>query len=141
MNYSSYLQSGRWEELRTEALKRDGYRCRTCNSADDLEVHHRRYPAAWGTEPVDDLTTLCRECHETITARIQRQIYRIRTPAVDDCRRITPTAEANTVYGLQQLALSDYRRVTPCDAQFPVEQSTGRRFQTDQEHFCQTEED
>lgn len=61
--YADYLRSARWAELRAEALERDGYRCRYCNSPDRIGVHHRRYPEVLGTETVDDLTTTCSGCH------------------------------------------------------------------------------
>lgn len=67
--YELYLQeSPIWKELRRKAKERDGSRCRICNHAEpqDLQVHHRHYPEIYGTETVDDLTTLCRWCHDAI---------------------------------------------------------------------------
>jgi len=63
LTYAQYLRSDRWAELRAEAIERDGHACRFCNKPDDLSVHHRRYPARWGEETVQDLTTMCRGCH------------------------------------------------------------------------------
>jgi 5-methylcytosine-specific restriction endonuclease McrA len=63
-SYASYLESARWHFLRSEALARDGFRCRVCDARGGLQVHHRRYPAAWGEEAVEDLTSLCWRCHE-----------------------------------------------------------------------------
>jgi HNH endonuclease len=62
--YMEYLRSDRWRQLRAEALQRDGYACRVCASTVELNVHHREYRKRWGGETVDDLTTLCRRCHE-----------------------------------------------------------------------------
>lgn len=90
MAYCRYLHSRRWQELRAEALVRDGCRCRSCNSAQDLEVHHRRYPAVFGTETVDDLTTLCRSCHEAISAHLDRRRFREREPLLIDAQRLVP---------------------------------------------------
>ncbi len=67
--YQDYLLSPRWPELRKQAIYRDGGRCRLCNSSDNLEVHHRRYPKVWGEETVDDLTTLCSDCHDFFSAK------------------------------------------------------------------------
>ena len=62
--YRRYLQSPEWKRKRSMALDRDGHRCRVCNAGHELEVHHRCYPTnGWGTESIDDLTTLCSECH------------------------------------------------------------------------------
>jgi 5-methylcytosine-specific restriction endonuclease McrA len=62
-NYDAYLRSPVWQRKRQQALQRDGYRCRVCDSADQLHVHHRRYPRVLGTETLDDLTVLCSRCH------------------------------------------------------------------------------
>src|SRR5689334_9759966 len=62
--YQEYLASERWRQLRREALQRDGWACRVCADTSKLNVHHRRNPRHWGTETIDDLTTLCRVCHE-----------------------------------------------------------------------------
>jgi hypothetical protein len=60
--YEAYLQGPEWQERRHRALERDGYRCRLCNSADRLHVHHRTYER-FGRENDGDLTTLCEDCH------------------------------------------------------------------------------
>ena len=63
MDYNSYIRSDLWRERRKEALNRDGLRCRICNSAKDLEVHHRRYPKDLLDDNLGNLTTLCHPCH------------------------------------------------------------------------------
>jgi hypothetical protein len=62
--YAEYLQSEHWQTIRLEVLKRDGDHCRVCNSEDRLEVHHRTYERL-GCEDLEDLMTLCHDCHET----------------------------------------------------------------------------
>ncbi len=62
-SYPEYLASPRWVELREYALERDGRRCRICNSSKFVQVHHRKYPKNWGEETVEDLTSLCDDCH------------------------------------------------------------------------------
>ncbi len=62
--YDAYLHSSVWQEKREKALTRDGHRCRLCNSSNRLNVHHRCYPKILGTEPLEDLITLCMKCHE-----------------------------------------------------------------------------
>lgn len=52
-----------WHNIRKAALERDGYRCVTCNSTEGLNCHHRTYER-WGREWLEDVSTLCRECHE-----------------------------------------------------------------------------
>lgn len=65
MPYSAYLRTTYWEEKRKQALDRARHRCQTCNSMDDLQVHHRTYERR-GHERPDDLTVLCRTCHRKI---------------------------------------------------------------------------
>lgn len=62
MPYREYLQTSEWREKRTAALKRAGYRCQTCCSGGQLNVHHRTY-ARRGSEWARDLIVLCQPCH------------------------------------------------------------------------------
>jgi hypothetical protein len=61
--YDAYLLSEGWKIKRKEALDRAGNRCQVCNSAKRLDVHHRTYDR-FGEESPEDLTVLCRHCHE-----------------------------------------------------------------------------
>lgn len=66
MPYNHYLSSQHWSLIRSAALKRDGNKCADCGAAHDekpLEVHHITYSRR-GKENLEDLLTLCRECHE-----------------------------------------------------------------------------
>jgi hypothetical protein len=69
MPYAEYLQTEEWAIKREQALVRDGYRCRLCNSKENLQVHHRTYERR-GCEDLNDLTTLCDECHEHFHSRM-----------------------------------------------------------------------
>lgn len=76
-SYDRHLQSTAWKQKRIARLQIDGYRCRLCDSIDDLEVHHR--PSSYARIPnesvEDDLLTVCRLCHELVTERIRTQRY------------------------------------------------------------------
>lgn len=53
-------------KLRHEVFKRDGYRCRECGASKDetsLEIDHIVPVARGGTNDIDNLQTLCRECN------------------------------------------------------------------------------
>lgn len=67
--YSSkqdYLQSSAWQSRRKAVLKRDSYTCQKCGIIDvPLEVHHLHY-ANFTEEPLEDLVSLCRTCHQSI---------------------------------------------------------------------------
>ena len=53
-------------KLRHEVFKRDGYRCRECGASKDetsLEIDHILPVAKGGTNDIDNLQTLCKECN------------------------------------------------------------------------------
>ena len=72
LNYYDYLKSPRWQRKRRQRLKHDKYRCRTCWSTKRLEVHHCTYDRL-GREKLDDLITLCRDCHQAVSDSIKRR--------------------------------------------------------------------
>jgi RNA-directed DNA polymerase len=52
-----------WAEVRLAVLARDNYRCTQCGSPDNLHVHHCRARRHGGTNQMDNLQTLCEQCH------------------------------------------------------------------------------
>lgn len=75
MSESDYMAlSEKWKRLRENAFKRDGQKCVMCGAAYPLEVHHRRYPKAWGAETLDDLVTLCDDCHKKLHEEKKRRL-------------------------------------------------------------------
>lgn len=63
MPYADYLQTPHWKQIRAMALHQANYRCQLCNGKEKLQVHHRTYERL-GCEWLEDLTVLCRGCHE-----------------------------------------------------------------------------
>lgn len=63
MPYDEYLRTEEWQFSREMAFVAKGRRCALCNSPERLNVHHRVYRGR-GIEHVDDLTVLCRDCHQ-----------------------------------------------------------------------------
>ena len=65
------LNRRKWSRARRLALDRDGWRCQAdgCGRAGRLEVHHVK-ALDDGGEPfaIENLTTLCRNCHFKLTA-------------------------------------------------------------------------
>lgn len=93
LSYQAYVLSGEWRALRAKALERDGGRCRLCDSAENLDVHHRRYPRGnrWDLDSLDALTTLCRACHDLTTSTLTARRYeRVLSPLPRDVVRLTP---------------------------------------------------
>lgn len=50
-------------EARAKAIMRDGGKCVLCGSTENLQVHHKLHRADGGTDDLDNLVTLCEECH------------------------------------------------------------------------------
>jgi 5-methylcytosine-specific restriction endonuclease McrA len=49
--------------LRKRVLARDGWRCQLCGSPRDLHVHHLIKRGQLGDDVLDNLITLCMNCH------------------------------------------------------------------------------
>jgi hypothetical protein len=59
----------RWEDARETALARDGRQCVACSATERLQVHHLRPRSTGGAEyALENLTTLCRSCHQDLHA-------------------------------------------------------------------------
>jgi hypothetical protein len=57
-------------DLRDQVLERDGYRCRSCSSKDNVTVHHRVWRSHGGKTTRDNLVSLCEPCHSLVHARL-----------------------------------------------------------------------
>ena len=55
-----------WKDIRSRRLAIDNYKCVQCGSGINVEIHHIRYPMAWGMEQLEDLRTLCDKCHRNV---------------------------------------------------------------------------
>lgn len=66
MDYRKYLKSKEWHSRKQWALKYADYKCQTCNSDEQIDVHHRTYENL-GYELPGDLTILCHRCHKLLT--------------------------------------------------------------------------
>ena len=82
--YNRYMASEAWKAKRLQVLERDGWQCMTCDcihegryTKADLEVHHRHY-RNFENEPLEDLISICRECHDAITAVHRRRRYSVK---------------------------------------------------------------
>jgi hypothetical protein len=133
ITYLRYLRSDAWREKRRLVLERDGYRCHLWQQHVATEVHHTTY-AHLGHEPLEDLLSLCRACHQAITTVLRRERHRARRLHLQATTRLTPlrTASEHTTIpqpvtiarvtplprsdendGLPELTLPTYQRRTP----------------------------
>jgi 5-methylcytosine-specific restriction endonuclease McrA len=55
-----------YESLRQLVLRRDGWRCQSCGTMSNLEVHHKRFRSQSGHDLEENLITLCSACHGSV---------------------------------------------------------------------------
>jgi 5-methylcytosine-specific restriction endonuclease McrA len=60
------LDSELYEQLRNQVLRRDGWRCQSCGTMSNLEVHHKEFRSQSGDDSEQNLITLCAECHAAL---------------------------------------------------------------------------
>jgi 5-methylcytosine-specific restriction endonuclease McrA len=63
--YEQYGQSDEWKQKRAQVYERDGWTCQKCGAGHKaiLQAHHITYFNV-GDEPLRDLITLCKLCHD-----------------------------------------------------------------------------
>lgn len=52
-----------YESLRQQVLRRDGWRCQSCGTMSNLEVHHKQFRSRSGHDCEENLITLSTSCH------------------------------------------------------------------------------
>ena len=57
------LEPEPYQQLRQEILRRDGWRCQSCGSRKDLQIHHIEARSQLGNDSEENLVTLCADCH------------------------------------------------------------------------------
>jgi 5-methylcytosine-specific restriction endonuclease McrA len=55
-----------YEQLRKEVLRRDGWRCQSCGTMSNLEIHHKEFRSQSGDDSEQNLITLCSGCHDAV---------------------------------------------------------------------------
>jgi 5-methylcytosine-specific restriction endonuclease McrA len=55
-----------YESLRQQILRRDSWRCQSCGTTSNLEVHHRELRSHSGADSEENLITLCTVCHAAV---------------------------------------------------------------------------
>jgi len=60
------LSSELYKDVRQRVLRRDGWRCQSCGTMSNLEVHHQAFRSRSGDDSEENLITLCAGCHAGI---------------------------------------------------------------------------
>jgi 5-methylcytosine-specific restriction endonuclease McrA len=55
-----------YETLRQQILRRDGWRCQSCGTMSNLEVHHKESRSHSGHDSEENLITLCSTCQASV---------------------------------------------------------------------------
>ena len=63
VDYDAYIQSEKWQKVRRERFRLDGFKCQICGAKKNLQAHHRSYERLGQPGEVYDLITLCHNCH------------------------------------------------------------------------------
>ena len=63
------LNPDSYDQLRNQVLHRDGWRCQSCGTMSNLEVHHKQFRSQSGDDSEENLITLCSGCHARIHNR------------------------------------------------------------------------
>jgi 5-methylcytosine-specific restriction endonuclease McrA len=57
------LNSELYDQLRNQVLCRDGWRCQSCGTMSNLDVHHKQSRSQSGHDSEENLITVCMRCH------------------------------------------------------------------------------
>jgi 5-methylcytosine-specific restriction endonuclease McrA len=60
------LPHSEYRALCYAVLDRDGGKCRSCFSRNNLHVHHITFRSQQGADEADNLITLCSSCHDGV---------------------------------------------------------------------------
>jgi 5-methylcytosine-specific restriction endonuclease McrA len=55
-----------YRQLCRQVMERDSWRCQSCGSKQNLQVHHKRLRSQQGPDTDLNLITLCATCHERL---------------------------------------------------------------------------
>ena len=52
-----------YDGLRQQVLRRDAWRCQSCGTMSNLEIHHKEFRSHSGNDSEENLITMCTACH------------------------------------------------------------------------------
>lgn len=89
-----------YQNLKQYILKRDSYTCQSCkknsNKNVELHIHHIVFRSNGGTDTKNNLTTLCKPCHDKLHKRkdSQKESMKLKTKVIKNTKHAT---EANII--------------------------------------------
>jgi 5-methylcytosine-specific restriction endonuclease McrA len=72
------LPADDYNDLCWHVLDRDGWRCRSCGSRNNLHVHHIIFRSQQGPDEMWNLITLCSSCHDGVHKDVKDGEYGLR---------------------------------------------------------------
>jgi 5-methylcytosine-specific restriction endonuclease McrA len=60
------LEPTLYENLRGQVLRGDSWRCQSCGTMSNLDVHHQQFRSHAGDDSEQNMITLCTLCHTAI---------------------------------------------------------------------------
>jgi 5-methylcytosine-specific restriction endonuclease McrA len=133
MNYDQYISSAAWYSKREQRRAMDKNRCRTCGSNENLEVHHVTYER-FGNESMEDLITLCKECHGAVTSVIRARRYSAKDYKVEPI-------QAKEINHVTRKRISPKVSIADVDAQWPFGRSYERILKGYESYIGQEKQD
>lgn len=71
-NYSEYIATEHWANLREMKFIQVGRFCQVCHTPNKLHVHHIHYRELYDCS-VNDLAVLCERCHDTLHRQLKKK--------------------------------------------------------------------
>jgi 5-methylcytosine-specific restriction endonuclease McrA len=62
------LKPDKYKQVRLQVLARDRWQCQLCGKSTNLEVHHQHSRAQGGKDQLENLISLCSDCHQQLHA-------------------------------------------------------------------------
>lgn len=89
MRYADKLKDPRWQRVRLKVFERDNWTCLLCDATEKtLHAHHLNYAGEPWEAPLEDITTLCEDCHRNLHNIEEEQPATIEGVASLICKQI-----------------------------------------------------
>lgn len=106
-DYTDYLESNTWQELRQQAVTRANEQCESCKAPYDV-VHHVNHPQTYEEDHLGNLLVVCGSCYGKLHGpRNQPEVVAKKEPPV---RQQTVTAVQAPLFNRQPALFSGTRR-------------------------------